>query len=281
MKELEQSSTNSVTIRIQGGLGNQLFGWATAYALSSRINSELLIDKTLLKRGQYELDNYNLPSHSILDQKISKKWIDKIRHNPLHFKESSFTYDTSILNCKKGTILDGYFQSWKYFDDYKGNIAKILSANREFSEEFVNLFNYISQEETIAIHIRRGDYIDLTQYHGLTSAAYFEKAFLNAKSLTSATRAVVFSDSKSIAEQVFPNADKYIGPEDLKSSSETLDLMSRCSGIIGSNSSFSWWAAYIRDSESRPCIFPRPWFTETSLDTRDLLMPHWLTLGNS
>ena len=280
MHELDKSSTNSVTIRLQGGLGNQLFGWATAYALSLRINAELLIDKTLLKQGQYELDNYNLPAHSILEQKSSEKWFGRIRQSPLNFRESSFTYDASILNCKKNTILNGYFQSWKYFDDYKVKIAEILSADREYSTEFVNLSSYISQEETIAIHIRRGDYVGLTEYHGLTSAEYFEKAFRNAKSLTNATRAVVFSDSISIAKHVFPNADKYIGPEDLKSTSETLDLMSRCSGIIGSNSSFSWWAAYIRDSESRPCIFPRPWFTETSLDTRDLLMPHWLTLGN-
>lgn len=271
------SRRKSICVELQGGLGNQLFGWAAGFSLSKKLNTNLTLNsRNLIMRG-YELDEFKL-SDEILLTNPGGNLFSSINLIDDSFKEESFKYDEKFENLRKPTTLKGYFQSWKYFDVYGDEIRSLLALKEE-SENLVTLSEELKKYQILGIHIRRGDYVGLEDYHGLTSTTYFKNAVQIIQKLSGYEKIMVFSDSIEIAKEVFPDGDYFISSRELNSSPETLILMSRCNSLIGSNSSFSWWAGYIGSSNSSPRIFPRPWFTNTSIDTRDLLPPNWLTLG--
>lgn len=270
-------SSKSICVELQGGLGNQLFGWAAGFALSKKLNSKLTLDSSNLIARGYELDDFRL-SESTPSANTRGKGSRGFTLIGDVFEEESFRYDTRFERIVKPKTLRGYFQSWKYFDLYENEIKSNIILKKE-SDSLIRLSDELEKYRVLGMHIRRGDYIGLENYHGLTSSTYFKNAVQIIQKLSGFEKIMVFSDQIDIAKEVFPGGDYYISSKELSSSPETLILMSRCNSLIGSNSSFSWWAGYIGQSGSAVRIFPRPWFTNSSIDSRDLLPPNWLTLG--
>lgn len=272
-----KSHNKTVTVELQGGLGNQLFGWATGLCLSTRIGADLVLNTRNLKYRPYELDNFLISHHvSTTDRNThSRNGIFKPSYN---FIEASFAHDDRIREINKSVTLRGYFQSPKYFQDISQTIRSQVQL-QSLSSNYFDLEAIVKRESTLAIHVRRGDYVGLENYHGLTTQNYFHKGIEIAHKLAHFEKVMVFSDDIQAARTVIDAADYYISSEQLPSAAETMILMSKCSALIGSNSSFSWWAGYLGDTPSSIRIFPRPWFAESNLDTRDLLLNHWITLG--
>jgi hypothetical protein len=267
----------SINVQLQGGLGNQLFGWATGFALSRKLNLSLSFDTSKLVFRPYELGAFKL-SEQVQSTYTKERIIRRLNPIDTSFVEKSFQYDKRFEKVMKPTSLKGYFQSWKYFDSYQSEIQSLVSLKQE-SNDLRMLSEITTAYQVLAVHIRRGDYVGLENYHGITSTTYFKNAVETIRMLSRFEKIMVFSDDIVVAREVFPGADYYISSQELGSSPETLILMSRCKSLIGSNSSFSWWAGYIGASQSEFCIFPRPWFTDTSIESRDLLPPNWITLG--
>ena len=260
-------------ILLQGGLGNQLFGWAAALSLAKKNNGTVQVSEKYLKPNQYQLGKY-LFAPEIIDQ-------SKLGHfyQIKSFREKDFTFDNRFSHINKSATLKGYFQSWKYFEHCQEYIRENVSTILNPSSQYDGLLSQLEKEPFTAIHIRRGDYVGLTSYHGLTSKQYYLRAKRIISTYQNSQKVVVFSDDIPAAKDVVDWGDTYIGKEDLQDSVETLDLMSRARNIVGSNSSFSWWGAYLRDNGSGLRIMPRPWFADPRLNDRDLLCPNWITVG--
>lgn len=271
------STSKTVTVELQGGLGNQLFGWAAGLGLSTEINSALSLDISKLQYRKYELDSFRLDDF-VDTTHVVNNMRNKFLKSSANFVESSFRYDERIRRIENSVTLRGYFQSPKYFQSITQLVRSKVVLKKE-TREYSNLESIIKKDKTLAVHVRRGDYVGLQNYHGLTSVNYFNNAISFARRTTNFDGIVVFSDDIEIAKRVIPSADVFVSSEQLPSPAENLILMSKCSALIGSNSSFSWWAAYLGDDPSAIRIFPRPWFSEKNLDTRDLLLDHWFTLG--
>jgi hypothetical protein len=268
---------SEVTVELQGGLGNQLFGWATGYSLARRNNALLALNTSKLVARKFELDKFHLIDGVQVENKIlANPRFGRLKKN-IHL-ESSFAFDPKISNLNGVVTLRGYFQSWRYFDEVSIQIRDLIKIS-DPSAGYKKLSREFEENKTLCIHVRRGDYIHAQDYHGLTTKVYFDRAIRIANSLDEITRLAVFSDDIESAKELIDNADIYISDKDLSSPAETLLLMSKNEALIGSNSSFSWWAAYIGDSEGKSRIFPRPWFAESKIDTKDLLPKNWLTLG--
>jgi Glycosyl transferase family 11 len=276
---------------LNGGLGNQLFGWALAESLALIHTENVTVSVENLSSRGYGLGSFNLNVEPhIRKNRVSKNFFpirifrrlteDYFKPSYL-FKESSFNYDEKVFDSRFRNF-QGYFQSWKYFDFNRNDLVQQLRILRHPSVAYEDLCEKLQRKPFVTVHVRRGDYVQLTDYHGIASAAYYQYArtimdkMLDYKD----SNYVVFSDDLDEAKKVFPNANLYIGNEHLADPAENLLLMSHGIGFIGANSSFSWWAAYIGDPEDRPIIFPRPWFREKSLNTDDLLLPSWITVGN-
>ena len=272
---------------MNGGLGNQLFGAAFAHSLSDEhglpvqlstfylTDRPLALDQLLLSKN-LEISNIAPPLHGAPRKLRPHAIFDKFTRT---YTEKSFHFLPEAISLKARKFYFGYFQSPKYFYKHEKTLKRMFELKTK-SPKLSRLISETQGDSTIGIHFRRGDYIGKEKYHGLANEQYFRNAIdLLSKDLNR-IKIVVFSEDRISAKKIFPEAAKIITPQDLESSAETLVLMSNVPNFIGSNSSFSWWSAYLATQKSRPSIFPRPWFSTPNNNDRDLLMPGWITLGN-
>lgn len=154
--------------------------------------------------------------------------------------------------------LNGYFQSERYFEDDADFIRSIFKPDMP------------AQENVCAVHVRRGDYLGLQQYHPVQSLSYYNAA-VEAQKASGAEKFMVFSDDPAWCKSNLPWADEVSeGRTDL----DDLALMSSCTHHIIANSSFSWWGAWL--SASNNVIAPHNWFGPLGpQDTRDLIPDRW------
>jgi hypothetical protein len=266
-------SRKSVVVELQGGLGNQLFGWAAGYTLSKKLGCELILDKSRLDQRGYQLDSFQFG----LDVKTKKKpiyfskLIEKYSKRDV-FQEETFEFDTKFLELETPKVLRGYFQSWKYHQQYAEQIYSLPQNLVHESGQLTYLQSNYNFKELVAVHIRRGDYTKLEDYHGLLNSEYYRNALAKLKILDQAPQnIVVFSDDIEEARKIVPGAVLYVGSKELSSPAENMVLMSRCKALVGANSSFSLWAGMIMGSKNEIRLFPEPWFTKSGLSDRDLL----------
>jgi len=273
----------SVTVELQGGLGNQLFGWAAGFVLSQKLGCDLIVDKSNLRQRGYQLDYFNFSN----DLKTTNKSFAGIKgiKNRIYgniFEEKSFEYDPSFEYVISPKTLRGYFQSWKYHTGFENEIYAQVRGLIFESPELQALTNKYPFEDLIGVHVRRGDYKALEQYHGTIKSDYYKTATETIESVGKiASKFIVFSDEPEEAKTVLPGAVAYIGPSELPSPAENMVLMSRCRALIGANSSFSLWAGLIMEPDSKIRIFPKPWFAEKSISDGDLVPKHFIRLQRS
>ncbi len=142
---------------------------------------------------------------------------------------------------RDGAIPDIYLQDPKYFDKYKDEILKIWGEG-------------IGHEDWVAIHIRRGDYVNNPFYVDLLQTDYYQRA----RELFPNEKFLVFSDDIEECKKLLPNQENVYFVQG-KSEEQDLKLMASCKGIIMANSSFSWWGAYLSKAK---IVYPKAWFVD-------------------
>ena len=254
-----------ITCQLQGGLGNQMFQIAATYALAKRNNDEYSF-------------NFNT-CHTPLQGNTSKKYKDNIFKNikedvnfipKFIFSEEKFSYNE--LPYTNNLSLTGYFQSEKYFIDYKEEIKKLFhisSENIKLIRDFFIWWDLLDKQIT-SIHVRRGDYLNNQEFHKICPIEYYEKTMEEIGD----SYFIFISDDMDWVKK------KFIGKNIVYSSfnDEILDLsmMMLCDNNIIANSSFSWWGAYLNKNENKKIIAPKIWFGPNGpKDTQDLIPKDW------
>ena len=166
------------------------------------------------------------------------------------YLERDFHYSENVNKKPTKKLYFGYFQSPKYFQECFEELRECLVI-RNPSKGYEALLNEFETQNVLVLHIRRGDYLQKQNFHGLASESYFRKAINLLTSLDLNMKLAVFSEDREYAEKLFPDAWKIVTPAEIECPVETLLLMSRYSKFIGSNSSFSWWKKL-----DRRCLFP-------------------------
>jgi hypothetical protein len=194
--------------------------------------------------------------------------------------ERGFEFDGAILETTPPVTLHGYFQSWRYFqsasDELRGQLGLVQQPSRAFTDLRSAL---ASRTQFTAVQVRRGDYLRLTEYHGLASDAYMRRA-LTALEAWGGTVVIFADDETGWVPDWIDEVDEaiVIRPSDLPGAHETIVALSWAPQAVISNSSFGWWGAWLSDTGAKRVIAPRPWFAHRHADTRDLLPPHWMTV---
>ena len=286
-----------VKVKLIGGLGNQLFIWATAFVIWKKRNYVINLDASGCQQWGCDLESLGIKIDAkptlvtgVLPGKSSKSYVinflracrSEVRKLRIgkYFWERGPKFDSTVFSIKPGKVLCGYFQSYKYFLGFENEIRNALTRDFKGGEVFTNIVNQLHGSHWLAIHVRRQDYVLLSETFGLTSESYFIGALNYIDNIFPGLKKVVFSDDITEARKLLPECDLYIGKEDLPSAVETLILMSKSSAIIGSNSSFSWWAAFLSEAPDHCKIFPEPWFRDELIDTDDLVPPSWHRIQN-
>jgi len=233
-----------ITSIYRGGLGNQLFQVATGYALAKDNNTDYFIDKT----NHTEIGQGNTIDHyinSIFEKSPTNDLFDGSRPN---YKESQFNY--CPIPFQANMILDGYFQSEKYFKNYKATL------NHLFGFDDINESN--TSEVSCVIQIRTGDFLSNYIFNVVTPS-YFREALELIKSKYNNVKFVVVSDDWSRAASYLPTDNVY--QVSRGSELDDLRLMSKADCCIISNSSFGWWGSYL--GKDKLTVVPDKWFNNS------------------
>lgn len=288
MKTLSQNrkkKLNKIFIEIQGGLGNQLFQYAISRSIQLKCNGKIIIVKKIIKnpkntQRKYLLDSFFLNIHSVniisnfFFNIFNSFYCQKIIENK-DFKFQNFIFE------KKNIFLKGYWQSYKYFDDIKNILYKEIFEFIKFNNsDYLKYFNMIKNCKSVAMHIRRGDYIsniNANNFHGFLGFDYYRRSIELIKKKNSNLKFFIFSDDIQWCKNKF-YGDEFIFIE-CSDNNEILEmkLMSECNHFIIANSSFSWWPAFLSRSLHKIIICPKKW-TLMKTNFKDLLPEEWIKI---
>jgi len=259
----------TISIDIKGGLGNIMFQIAAAYATSLKNNMNLVVDITNYYGSHYGLNKYKnnvLRNIVISDSQIITK-------NGYGEKEFKFN---ELPPFEESTKLSGYFQSEKYFLNYRNEILELFSPTESILDIINKHYSSILEKNTCSIHVRRGDYLHLGDFHPTQKENYYIDA---TKKLDKDTFYLIFSDDINWCTKNFDFIENKIFVNNLEDFEE-LYLMSMCKNNIIANSSFSWWGAWMNKNEDKKIISPSIWFGRSLHyhDTSDIYCQNWIKI---
>jgi hypothetical protein len=236
-----------ITANLRGGLGNQMFQIAAAYNIALENNDECAFNLTIINS-----DNcvFNLISYK---GNVFKKIKDL---SPLWEPEFNFYYDGCIYNPPpyfENMRIDGYFQSEKYFKKHKIEVIDLFT-DRDIVSGIKNRYNF---ENSMAIHVRRGDYLHRPKIFPIPSVNYFK-------------RGITFIDNKAQIDRIYVISDDIPWCKGnltdgrmifIEGNPDHIDLyiQSLCNHNIIANSSFSWWGSYLNENKDKIVYAPGVW----------------------
>jgi hypothetical protein len=256
-----------VIVRLTGGLSNQLFMWAFGRSLSL-LHNQPVHYHWCRSTWDFALDAYDIKVDLGLPTNLKRV-----------YNEPGFAFDPMVLEqsvLHPDTYFVGYWQSPKYFVDPAG-LRKEIKLKNAPSALTQGVADKLASENSCFIHVRRGDYLrpGTAAVHGNIGMDYYEKAIEYVREKVQNPRFYVFSDDPSYCEQNF-SFPVISGSHNTQH--EDLYLMRNCKHGIGANSTLSWWANWLSDSQERVSIAPERWFMNPEIDTRDLIPEHWIRL---
>jgi len=236
-----------LTIDLMGGLGNQLFQLAFLLYAAKISKSAIFLDTLISPQTKHSSEQY---FNNFLN-KWKSHFSQKLINHTLK-ENSKMTNENWISRIKsvEGNIkLSGYFQRYKYVNLIRDEFISTLTFDKTILEKYPDIQN------TFFIHVRGGDYlnnplhfIDLKSYYIEHMEKHTDEKF------------IIFTNDIPYANSILPNI-QIIEENEVN----TLYLMSQSKGCICSNSSFSWWGAYL--NPNRPIYFPNKWFNDISMDS--------------
>jgi len=292
-----------ILIKLQGGLGNQMFQYAFASIIAKKNSSQILIDNSFFKLTEkksgftprnFELDIFDnsYTNASILDIKSFNYLspLNKIKKRiglnwPKIYQESSFDFQDDVLSIKSPVYLKGYFQSYKYLAGFEGYIRNLFAFPiHKLSTQNKNLIPILNNQNTVSIHIRRGDYVsdlETSKFHGSCSYEYYLEAISLVTSKMENPTLVFFSDDADWVKENFKSLSCnkiFIDHNKGTNSWADMYLMSICSHNIIANSSFSWWGAWLNTNAGKIVIAPKKWFHTKEIDINSIIPEEWIII---
>jgi len=291
----------AVVTRIRSGLGNQLFCYAAGRALAERLGTSLILDCRDPDRPVY-LDRYAINAQFLRDgpsnvrvryAKLQRRYgivvAEIYRLFPrltrvdgqifrVFEERGPFTHAREFGSVKGAIYLNGYWQSFRYFDDVCSIIRAELQPKADLNEPNKRWLDAIrGRGNSICVHVRRGDYLKTGL--GLCSPAYYKNAAAVMRDrVGNDATFFVFSDDLPWCRNHLPiNDPVFIEGNDDDPVSE-LRLMAACRHHIIANSTFSWWAAWLGHHEQQVAIAPEPWISIVSR-CPDLIPSNWTKLA--
>jgi hypothetical protein len=291
-----------VIVKLQGGLGNQMFQFAIGKILAEKNRTNLFLDKSFFldqvkKPGytprQFALSVFNPKCYEADEEMVQLFYKDTyvkrfrkligLPYKKVYYEPVCY-FDETLLSMKVPLYLDGYFQSEKYFKGYTSLVRKLFEFPTKEYENYTYLLKQMDLFDSVSVHFRRGDYISdevTCSFHGFCTLDYYIEAFEIISSQLKHPHFYIFSDDISWVQQQLEGWVSNI--TFIKSNTESkswvdIMLMSKCKHHIIANSSFSWWGAWLNPRFSKKVIAPKKWFTDPSVDTTNLIPESWIRI---
>lgn len=285
---------------LQGGLGNQLFQYAIARALSEHYQVDFALDRSwfaIPQDGatprQFQLELLSIPKISYSNSPFPKKpsRLQRFLQNTLssgpiiHYQKNAFDFDSTLFNLRniknRDLYLSGYWQGFPYIEAIYPILQKDFELRASTSLHYQPYLQQIANSKSVMVHIRRGDYIDspsAAQFHGVLPLDYYLKAISAIQSSKADAHFYVFSDDLPWAKAALPTNLKMTFVENSSqedAAAQELQLMRACKHHIIANSSLSWWGAWLRKDADGLVFAPNRWIRDDKQSLINLLPPKW------
>jgi hypothetical protein len=292
-------TNDKIIMKLQGGLGNQMFQYALGRHLALKNNADLNLDISHYKedkKREYELKHFNIVENFATNEEIKsfkkfkkchKRIIGRL-YNAIFADESKYILENHfrfmpevLINARSNVYLDGYWQTEKYFIDIQDIIRKDFLP-KKISAGYEKNLKQNQSKISISIHIRRRDYAQnkkTFEHHGICSPEYYKTAAERIKQVIKKPSYFIFSDDIEWAKNNFKIDGEIIFVSNgILQNYEEMILMSKCDHNIIANSSFSWWGAWLNPNKEKIVIAPKRWFQTPKMDTRDLIPDSWIKI---
>ena len=275
-------------VKFKGGLGNQLFQYATARRICIKKNIPYL----LLNSDNYKVEslrrNFSLLNYAVKGMPLNENLFTKIfrtctKANVILSKlrlygtteENGFSLQTLQIQSRPFISLIGYWQSEHYFKEIRQQLLQELKP-----VQIPVLPSFLKGGNTVAVHVRRTDYLTEPRY-GFLGAIYYQTAMAMLKEKISNPLFIFFSDDIAWCKATFKN-DRIIFCEDDEWNKDYLQLylISKCAHQVIANSSFSWWGAWLNTNPQKIVIRPATPFKEKSLLYQYHYPAEWISVNN-
>lgn len=234
-----------------GRMGNQMFQYATLFAIAKTRDYNFGIP---YKNKSPNI--YNNLSLDIAFNNLSAKDSSEIK-NPNKAQEHNFTYNAGIFGIPDHTDIVGYFQSEKYFVDYREYLLKEFEFKPEIKRKALDIRS-VTRNPVISMHFRFGDYKNLVGKHPICNLEYYTEALTH---LPEDLLIIAFSDEPDLAKELLDKLNRKYFITETDDQNIDMCLMTMCNYHIIANSSFSWWGAWL--SDSKKIIAPSQWFGDS------------------
>ncbi len=290
------STRPTVRVRVIGGLGNQMFCAAAGMALAHRLDADLEfgIDKILrMKQREFGLAAFNLKAKLI----EGESWKFSRRAAPLHhlralyaggaghpttiWRQRGHHFDPEFLTLKGNVFLRGFFQSPRYFDNVAPHVRAAFDLKPLLSAAGRKRAAGAAGEDSIALHIRRGDYVSVASNADIFTtlgADYYRTALQLLGRIVPHPRVFVVTDDVAAARVLLDGVPNLTFAEG-GTAFDDMHLISCCRHHVIANSSFSWWGAFLDARPDGLTVAPRHWFKRPAalrLYTDDTYPDGWL-----
>jgi hypothetical protein len=253
-----------------GRLGNQMFQYAALKGIAANCGYNICIPES---KNQNEWTDHQLNTVFKMSTLVPLNY-QYIDYNRPIITEETFSFNKKLFeNCPDWITLQGFFQSEKYFK----HIRNQLLIDFEFHDNIIESAKQVicNWNKPISLHIRRTDYVT-NPNHTVLPIEYYDQSL---NMFDDDREVIIFSDDPEwcLNHSLF-SSDRFMVSQTGNTALD-LCLMSLCSAHIIANSSFSWWGAWLSNSEK--VIAPFGWFEGSNnqhLDTKDLIPENWIVI---
>jgi len=298
-------------VNIIGGLGNQMFQYAFAVALRKKHPDEAVyvdtqhyrnafikkyhgnnfyhngyeIDKVFLGTGIQAAGAWDLMkvSYYIPNQVMARAVRRLLPKRKTEFvaDQQPYVFLPEALKVKGDCYYDGYWMSPKYFDGCRDAILGEFEFRPLDTEENMALQPLLLQGNSVAIHVRRGDYVGSKNLGGICTLGYYRNAIREARKAVGNPVFFIFSDDQgwcreNLKEELGNDKVIYVAHNRGTESWRDMQLMSMARCNILANSSFSWWGAYLNRREDHVTLCPDRWHNTMAYE--DHYVDEWIKI---
>jgi len=293
-----------IIVELTAGLGNQLFQYAHAKALSIKLDQELLFDLRFFERWKddiYRLHRFNTIVNSADQSDIARlkrqlkkpdiyrKIIRRLGFSPYkntkyHFENERLDHiSIDELKGYKDLYVSGYFGDRKYFAGIEEIIRKEFTLKEPLNIANQKILDQIKKTNSVSLHIRRGDYVG-NAFFAEIPLDYYRKSIHHIETLYPGSTCFIFSDDIPWAREhlIMSQECVYVDINDSSTDYMDLMLMAACKHNIIANSTFSWWGAWLNSNPEKIVIAPKIWFNnenaQISYNKGNLVPDNWVKL---
>ena len=271
-------------VKVIGGLGNQMFQFALYKALQKQFPEEAILLDLHCFNGYHKHRGFEIPKiFDVTYAEANWKEVAKVAYPYPNYQSwrfgsrilpcrktmlmegADYAFEPTVLTCEGNTYYDGYWQHEDYFIRIRESILKAFTFPIFEDRRNQETASLITEKNSCAIHIRRGDYVTDKLFRGICDLDYYERAIKFMKETAIPDVFCIFSDDvawcrEHIEVLTGQTETIYVDWNRGEKSFQDINLMSLCRHQVIANSSFSWWGAWLNTNKDKMVIGPRKWW---------------------